>query len=278
MKITRNQSELDNALKEMRKNGKIIGFVPTMGALHDGHLSLIKKAKKEADIVVVSIFVNPTQFSANEDLDKYPRTEESDIEKLSDQKADIVYLPSKEDIYPENFSTKISTGKIGQDLEGISRPHFFDGVALIVTKLFMQVRPDIAIFGEKDYQQLHIIKNLVRDLNMPIKIIGGQIIREKNGLAMSSRNKYLSDSSLEKASYIYKTILKAKELLESGESEKKVTSWAESELLKQGFEKVDYLQIRDNETLLPLSNETKEKRLLVAAYLDGVRLIDNIQL
>lgn len=275
MLIIRKKSELSNYICGYKKEGKTIGFVPTMGALHDGHLSLVSIAKKQSDIVVVSIFVNPAQFAPHEDFDKYPRQEEVDLKKLDNSGVDIVYLPSKEEVYPEGFSTKISVGDVGKTLEGVTRPHFFDGVALVVTKLFNQVSPDIAVFGEKDYQQLSIIRKLVADFNMNIQIIGAPIIRENNGLAMSSRNSYLSEAQKNSASALYRSMQYIRSEIIKGNDVKAAITVAENDLIKAGFDKVDYIAVRDKNSLLePALNS--DLVILAAAYIGGVRLIDNL--
>jgi len=270
MKIITNKTELQNAITTLKKQGKTIGFAPTMGALHAGHMSLYDIAKQNADIIVASIFVNPAQFAPNEDFDSYPRREQEDLDKLEKQGVDIAYLPKKEDLYPECFDLKISVGKIGQILEGVTRPHFFDGVALVVTKLFMQVTPDVAVFGEKDFQQLHVIKQVAKWLDMPIKIIGAPIVREASGLAMSSRNLYLCHEQRKIASSLYKTMCDIKN--------KKITiEQAKKDLIKSGFDKVDYLELRDANTLYEQTSSTQESRLLAAVYIGSIRLIDNIE-
>lgn len=277
MQIIRTKANLIKTISTFSKSGKIIGFVPTMGALHDGHLSLIEIAKSKSDIVVVSIFVNPAQFAANEDFDKYPRNEQDDLVKLEASCVDVVYMPTINEIYANNSSTTISVGTIGKGLEGTFRPHFFDGVSLVVAKLFMQVAPDIAVFGAKDYQQLMVIKKLVKELDIPVEIIGAPICREADGLAMSSRNVYLSADKRIIAANIYKILLTVKEKLLSGKEVKTVLLSAKNELLAVGFEKVDYIELRDAETLMPLLALKSPARILVAARIGGVRLLDNLE-
>lgn len=277
MQIIRTKADLKKTISTFNKSGKTIGFVPTMGALHDGHLSLVDIAKSRSDIVIVSIFVNPTQFAPNEDFDKYPRNEQSDLEKLSARLVDIVYLPSVTEVYSDHSSISLSVGDIGNELEGAFRPHFFGGVALVVTKLFMQVAPDIAVFGEKDYQQLIVIKNLVRELDIPVEIIAAPVCREKDGLAMSSRNVYLSADNRIIAANIYKTLLTIKEKLLLGNEVEQSLQWAKSELLAGGFDQVDYIELRDAKTLMPIVAAQQVARILVAARISGVRLLDNIE-
>jgi len=278
MQIIRTKSKLRKTIKAIKSAGKTIGFVPTMGALHDGHLSLIEHARSKADIVVASIFVNPAQFAPHEDFDKYPRTPQSDVEKLQGCKVDIAYLPGVAEIYGENPSTKISVGAIGQKLEGAFRPHFFDGVALVVAKLFMQVSPDIAVFGEKDFQQLVVITKLVRELDIPVEIIGAPILRENDGLAMSSRNIYLPVAERKIAANLYKILNEVKEKLLAGSEVKAALLWGKNQLLAAGFEQVDYIELCDINGLTPLEKLEKSARLLATARLAGVRLLDNIEI
>ena len=277
MQLIRTKTELKTAIKSLRAQGKTIGFVPTMGALHEGHLSLADIAKTKADIVVCSIFVNPAQFAPHEDFDKYPRTEQQDLKMLEGRGVDIAYLPSVTEIYTPGNDTKISVGAIGKELEGAFRPHFFDGVALVVTKLFMQVMPDIAVFGQKDYQQLMVIKKLVSELDIPVEIIGAPIMREESGLAMSSRNVYLTDEKRLVAATLYKTLLSIKEKLLAGNDVANLLKWGHNELLAIGFEQVDYIELRHAENFTPLPLFQKPARLLVTARLCGVRLLDNIE-
>ncbi len=276
MHIIRTKSELRKAISALRKNGKTIGFVPTMGALHDGHLSLVDIARKKSDAVISSIFVNPAQFAPHEDFDKYPRLEQSDLAKLEANAVDVAYLPSVAEMYAEGFSTSISLGAIGKTLEGVTRPHFFDGVALVVSKLFMQVMPDVAVFGEKDYQQLMVIKKLVRELDIQVEVIGAPICREEDGLAMSSRNVYLPADKRPIAANLYKILNIVKEKLLAGEAVDRALSWGKNELLNVGFEQVDYLELYHAHTLTSLTTLQEPARLLATARLSGVRLLDNI--
>jgi pantoate--beta-alanine ligase len=277
MQIIRTKSEIRNIISSLKKDGKTIGLVPTMGALHDGHLSLVDIAKNKADIVVVSIFVNPAQFAPNEDFDKYPRNEESDVALLKASGVDIVYLPSIDEIYIENSSTNISIGDIGKELEGAFRPHFFNGVALIVTKLFMQITPDVAIFGKKDYQQFIIIKKLAMELDIAVEIIGAPICRESDGLAMSSRNIYLSKERRAIAPALHKTMQEVAKKLQDGGDVEQALLWGKSKLLEVGFDRVDYIEIRNADNLTPISTLQNSSRLLAVAVLGGVRLLDNIE-
>ncbi len=259
--------------------GKIIGFVPTMGFLHEGHLSLIREAKKHADIVVVSIFVNPTQFAQNEDLDKYPRNFEKDFSLLEKENVDVLFFPEKEEIYGDNFQTYVNVESISQKLEGESRPSHFRGVTTIVSILFNAVKPNVVVFGQKDAQQAAIIKRMVNDLKFDIKIIIAPIIREADGLAMSSRNVYLSDKERKESLILNETILSLKELALSGE-------YKTENLISAGVRKIsnvdsaelDYIKIVDSKSFEIVSNLKKgnEYFILIACKVGSTRLIDNI--
>lgn len=275
MHIIRTIPALRQHVQSLRTQGDTIGFVPTMGALHEGHISLVKQARNAAKRVVVSIFVNPAQFAPHEDFDAYPRQEAADLAKLEAVGVDVVYLPAREVMYPQSFDISFKTGAIGQQLEGVARPHFFDGVALVVTKLFMQVQPDIAVFGEKDFQQLHVIRKLVSALDIPVQVLGGEIIREENGLAMSSRNAYLSEAERTIAASLYATLQTIVMRLRAGENITDTLAWGTQHLQETGFARVDYLELRDSHTLAPTHNPDGA-RLLVAAYLGKVRLLDNV--
>lgn len=270
-----------NSLEELRdylsEDDSTLGFVPTMGALHEGHIHLTEIALAECDRVVVSIFVNPKQFAPYEDLAKYPRTIDADIQKLEEAGVDAVYIPSVEEIYPEGFVTKISVGRISEPLEGQFRPQFFDGVATVVAKLFLQVMPDKAFFGEKDYQQLQVIKQMARDLNLPIEIVGVPTVRDKDsGLALSSRNAYLSPDELKIAQQLNIVLLTMAEKIDAGLNLRDIESWGVGELKIRGFTKIDYCDIRDAKTLQPAAAGASEKRILAAAWIGTTRLIDNI--
>ena len=266
-----------SALKEKKLS---IGFVPTMGALHEGHLSLVKLAKKQSDIVVVSIFVNPTQFNNSEDLENYPITLHEDIKLLEDEQCDILFCPETSEMYPKGSITKkYPLNGLDKTLEGEKRPGHFDGVCTIVHHLFNIVTPDKAFFGEKDFQQLAIIKNLVKVLALEIDIVGCPTVRDTDGLAKSSRNKLLSSSEREKASLIYESLKKAKSLF----PEKKIVDikcMVENEIDRCKEMILDYVEIVNPETLKPLekSNTLEKAHILIAAYLGNVRLIDNMPL
>lgn len=276
MEIVRNKKTLAEAILALRAQGKSIGLVPTMGALHAGHISLVKIARAHANVAVASIFVNPTQFGPNEDFTKYPRTEADDIAKLKDAGVGLVYLPSVEEMYPAGAKTQVHVKDISEELCGVFRPGHFDGVATIVTKLFMQVVPNLAVFGEKDYQQLHIIMQATRDLDIPVRIMGGLIVREADGLAMSSRNRYLDNRQRTIAASLYRILSETAVKLRAGLAIDELLMEANNGLLTAGFDKVDYVELRDARTLSPMQTIDKPARLLAAVHLGTTRLIDNI--
>jgi len=276
-RIVRSQTALRARTKDWACAGITTAFVPTMGALHDGHLSLVRLAKKKADRVIVSIFVNPTQFAPGEDLDAYPRTEKADIAMLKAEGADLIYIPRSGSMYNTHHATSVKVGGVARGLETDHRPTFFDGVALIVTKLFNRVQPNIAIFGEKDFQQLATIRRLVADLDMPIKIIGAPIARDKYGLALSSRNKYFDEAGLNTARQLNVIMRACAKAIKNGADIQSQTKICENDLIKFGFESIDYVSVVDTNTL-ELVNDSAvltPKRLLIAAHCAGVRLIDN---
>ncbi|SMN13930.1 Pantoate--beta-alanine ligase [Bathymodiolus heckerae thiotrophic gill symbiont] len=257
-----------NAMKKWQNKGEKIAFVPTMGGLHQGHLSLIELAREKADRVVVSIFVNPTQFSEREDFADYPRTMVADLALLEKQKVDCVFTPNTEMIYPHGMDLKFDVGEIGQILCGKSRPHFFNGVVQVVERLFEMIRPAVAVFGQKDYQQLHIIKQFISlGTTSKIEIIAGKIVREADGLAMSTRNQYLSVDERNIAPQLYKTLHQ----LRQGELDRK----SASKQLQRYF-KLDYLEILDANTLKQITDNTSKIAILCAVFLGSTRLIDNI--
>ncbi len=280
--VVRTVTSLRHEVTRLLDNDKSVALVPTMGALHEGHLSLVKLAKKQADHAIVSIFVNPTQFAPHEDLETYPRDEKEDLNKLSLLGTDLIYAPSGDQMYAKGFSTSITVDGVSRGLCGDSRPHFFSGVATVVCKLLLQVRPNLAIFGEKDYQQLLVIRRMVRDLDIPVEIIGGPIVREADGLAMSSRNAYLNVKERAQAPDLYRTISSIAENIAEGENIEDQIELGISRLSSSGFE-VDYLEARDPESLTPIStSDMKHKtelpaiRILAAAYLGKTRMIDNV--
>lgn len=271
------KTALRACMSDYESDVQTTALVPTMGALHDGHLSLIRLAQTVADKVIVSIFVNPAQFAPGEDFDAYPRDIQADMELLADHGVDLVYLPAPETMYFDNHSTQVIIGGVGDGLETDHRPTFFHGVALVVNKLLNQVRPDFAIFGEKDYQQLAVIRRMVRDLDMPTQIIGAPIARDPHGLALSSRNRYFDADGLAIARTLNRVLFAARNTLQDGGNISSVLSNAQSDLLDAGFSDIDYLSLADTATL-DLQTDghvTSPMRLLVAAHCRGVRLIDN---
>ena len=269
-------TELSVRVERWRQRNETIALVPTMGALHKGHLSLVELAQRSADKVIVSIFVNPKQFGEGEDLDTYPRDLAGDVGLLAKTGADLVYAPTAKQIYPDGFSTKISVTGLSSGLCGASRPQFFDGIATVVTKLLLHCRPDMAIFGEKDYQQLLVIRRLARDLDLPVEIVGGPIIRESDGLALSSRNIYLSPAERRTAPLLHKSLMEAAQRLVEGQEMSAVFAKISARLSKAGFQ-LDYFELRDAQTLAPAERfHEAPLRLLIAAQLGRTRLIDNI--
>jgi pantoate--beta-alanine ligase len=256
--------------------GEVVGVVPTMGALHAGHLSLVEAAKAACDRVIVTIFVNPRQFNSAEDLAKYPRTEQADAEKLAPYGVDVVYVPDPDQIYPEGYATSVSVEGITDVLEGTFRPGHFDGVATVVAKLFLQTGAHKAFFGEKDFQQLMVVRRMARDLDIPIEVIGCPTVRAASGLALSSRNMRLSVDALEKAGQLYPIMTDCAARLTAGEAFEKIEPDARAALHAAGFGEIEYLALRCADTLAPLQTPARPARLLAAAWLDGVRLIDNI--
>lgn len=279
-KVVRTKRALRGQIWDWRGSGETIAFVPTMGALHAGHLSLVNLARKKADKVVVSIFVNPTQFAPGEDFESYPRTEKDDVEKLHSVGCDLVYIPRDGSMYNAHHATHIKVGGVAEGLETDHRPTFFDGVALVVTKLLNRVAPDIAIFGEKDYQQLATIRRLVEDLDMPIRIIGAKIARDEHGLALSSRNKYFDADGLTVARRLNGVMRHCANDLAGGASIETAVEICRASLKTAGFEDIDYVSVADAKTLELLSNGKVDRpaRLLIAAHCKGVRLIDNCQI
>lgn len=271
-------SALQAQIKAWRQQNLHIAFVPTMGNLHQGHLSLVTKARALADRVVVSIFVNPLQFDDDADLSAYPRTLDADIQQLTSVECDVVFTPTPDIMYPNGMSNQTIITVPGMDdkLCGRVRPGHFDGVATVVAKLFNIVQPDLAVFGEKDYQQLLLIKKMVADLNLPLDIMGLPTLREKNGLAMSSRNQYLSEQQREQAAMIYQALNEIKTDLEAGSADfQQLEQQASEQLQRSGFEP-DYVEIRQSGNLEPAETSDKSLRILLAARLGKARLIDNI--
>lgn len=253
-----------------------IALVPTMGSLHEGHLSLVRLALENADRVVVSIFVNPAQFAPHEDFESYPRTEDADCAKLAASGAHLAYIPRPEEMYAPDASTRVRVGGISQGLCGDSRPHFFEGVATVVCKLFLQCLPDVAVFGEKDYQQLLVIRRMVRDLSLPVEILGGPIVREADGLAMSSRNAYLTPEERRIAGALNAILAQMGRDLRAGKGRADVIAAGRARLKDAGFSAIDYLELRDAETLDPVSDPRRSARVFAAVWMGRTRLIDNM--
>jgi pantoate--beta-alanine ligase len=262
------------AALETRRSGSI-GMVPTMGALHDGHLSLVKEARKDAETVLVSIFVNPTQFAPTEDFGAYPRNLDQDLAKLSGQ-ADIVFTPSAKEMYPDGFATSITVGGPALGLESDFRPHFFGGVATVVARLLIAAEPDLAVFGEKDYQQLLVVRRLVRDLALPVEIMAAPTLREADGLAMSSRNAYLSAGERKVAGQLNQVLKQAVAAARTSGDLRAVEGAAVEALWKAGFAHVDYVAIRDEASLDHITSLERPARILAAAKIGKTRLIDNM--
>jgi pantoate--beta-alanine ligase len=276
-KTVRTIKDLRRAISQFRKAGESVALVPTMGALHDGHLALVKLALKKADRAVVSIFVNPTQFAPGEDLSRYPRDEAGDRRKLASVGTDLIWAPAPAEMYPEGFATRIEPGGAAKGLEGEFRPHHFGGVATVCCKLFSAVTPDVAIFGEKDYQQLSVVRQMVRDLNLPLKIVALPTVREKDGLALSSRNAYLTPQERAVAPALHRAIQGIALVAKKGGLVNKAIDAARHDLLAVGFAKVDYIEIRDAETLAPfVAKSGRAGRILAVAWLGKTRLIDNV--
>jgi pantoate--beta-alanine ligase len=278
MIIAKSIKKVRKEVLKAKKKGKVIGFVPTMGYLHKGHIRLVKEARKKTDYVVVSIFVNPTQFGPKEDYREYPRDLKSDCNFLKKENVDLIFIPDVKDIYPKEFSTKVMIyGSLINTMCGIYRPGHFPGVCTVVTKLFNIVLPDFAFFGKKDYQQFLIIKKIAKDLNFSVKIIAVPTVREKDGLALSSRNTYLSKKEREKALSIYKSLKKGKELLLQGEKNVAKIKEEMKKIMKDNV-KIQYLEIKDAETLKNIKTVKGRVVLAVAAFCGKTRLIDNLTL
>jgi len=261
----------------LKSGGKTISCVPTMGFLHEGHLSLIRAARPAADVLIVTIFVNPTQFGSSEDLSSYPRDLERDLALCEKEGVDIVFAPATEDIYPEGYSTYVEESDLSSGLCGAARPGHFRGVTTVVAKLFNIVQPDSAFFGSKDYQQSRVIMKMVRDLNIPIKIEVCPIIREEDGLAMSSRNKNLDPDQRQEALSLRRALLKAKELIKSGEAIAPIIRKAMEEVIgSQPQARIDYIEFRDGETLKPVDRAGEGTLIALAVFIGQTRLIDNL--
>ena len=282
LQIARTLEMLRKSLTALRADGQTVALVPTMGALHEGHLTLVRRAKAQADHVVVSIFVNPRQFGAGEDLDAYPRQLERDAQLLEDEGVSLVWAPAPQEVYPEGYATNISVAGVSEGLCGADRPGHFDGVATVVCKLFNQVTPDMAFFGEKDWQQLAVIRRMARDLDLNWPhvdaIYGVPIVREKDGLAMSSRNAYLSPEQRQEAAALPRAMKAAIIKLSKGGAADRLLEDMRQDLLASGFDSVDYAELRDADSLAPLASDNGNARLFVAARIGGTRLIDNMEI
>ena len=276
MDIVRTVAELRSHVSAWRKDGLSISLIPTMGSLHAGHLSLMKVGREKSDKVIASIFVNPLQFAPNEDFETYPREENFDILKLVEEGVDLLFAPKVNEMYREKSKTTINVGGLTDCLCALSRPGFFDGVATVVTKLLLQALPDIAIFGEKDYQQLLVIKRFTTDLDIPVEIIGAPTIRENDGLALSSRNIYLDTKSRSIAPSMYSILNQHASNISNGSDIKKSLEIARTNLQDSGFEKIDYLDLRNSQTLETCGDLKQPSRLFAAAWLGSTRLIDNL--
>ncbi len=274
--ILRRLADLRALTTQWLRDGEIVGVVPTMGALHQGHLSLVEAAKAGCDRVIVTIFVNPKQFNNPEDLANYPRTEHEDAEKLAPFGVDAIYVPDPDQIYPEGFSTTVAVAGLTDVMEGPFRPGHFEGVATVVAKLFLQTQADRAYFGEKDYQQLLVVRRMSRDLDIPIEVIGCPTVRESSGLAMSSRNLRLSAEGLQIAAQKNQIMRDMAEALSQGADFAPLAQTARDSLIAAGFTEVEYIDLRCSETLQALYRADRPARLFVTAWADGVRLIDNI--
>jgi len=277
VQIIRELASLRAAVREFREEGKRIALVPTMGALHAGHLALVEEGLRRADVVVTSIFVNPRQFAPHEDLERYPRRERADAQLLEKAGCAVLWAPAVEDIYPDGFATNISVAGVSEVLDGAARPGHFDGVATVVLKLFNQVKPDLALFGEKDWQQLAVVRRMAADLDLELDIVGVPTVRDDQGLALSSRNAYLIGEELAKARALPRALGEAAAAIERGEPVAGALAAATERLVEAGFDPIDYVSLRDAETLVPVDAlGERPARLLAAARMGSARLIDNL--
>ncbi|RAK61551.1 pantoate--beta-alanine ligase [Phenylobacterium hankyongense] len=278
LSVVRTVADLRAHVRTWKARGERVGFVPTMGALHEGHLSLVRLARERADHVVASVFVNPTQFGPNEDFDAYPRTEARDAELLASAGCELLFAPDVAEMYAPGFSTTVTVAGVSEPLDGAARPGHFAGVATVVSKLLMQAAPDVAVFGEKDYQQLQVIRRLVRDLDIPVEIVGGPTARAPDGLALSSRNAYLSVEERAAAPALARALTAAAEQLRAGAAVDQTEAQARAALEAAGFRKIDYVEVRAADDLARLGPGpvAAPARILAAAFLGRTRLIDNI--
>ncbi len=278
LKTVRTVSDLRAQVAAWRREGLSIALVPTLGALHEGHLSLVRRALQDADRVVASVFVNPTQFAPGEDFEAYPRDEARDAELLASAGCHLLYAPTPAEMYPDGFSTTVTVSGVSAPLEGERRPTHFAGVATVVAKLLTQAQPDVAVFGEKDYQQLQVIRRMARDLDLPVRILGAPTVRAEDGLALSSRNAYLTPAQRPVAAILNRVMKALAEAAAAGEPLEPAEQAAAEVLIEAGFDRVDYITVRHAETLEPLRPSLGDApaRVLVAAWLGQTRLIDNM--
>jgi pantoate--beta-alanine ligase len=276
VRIVRSVAEMQSVCRDLRMAGSVLGFVPTMGALHEGHLSLVRRARSECDQVVASIFVNPLQFAPGEDFGKYPRTFEEDCRLLELERVDVLFAPDAAEMYPNGSLTTVTVSDVGDRLDGASRPGHFAGVATIVAKLFHVVGPTRAYFGQKDAAQLAVLRQMVRDLNFDVGLVGCAIVRDSDGLALSSRNKFLSPTEREQALVLHRTLLRLEQMIAEGERQSVTLVRRGMETLDTGGGiRVDYLAMVDANSLLPVASVEKGTLVAVAAYVGSTRLIDN---
>lgn len=281
MRVVRSVKKMQSMSRKLAAEGRKISLVPTMGFLHEGHLSLIRRAKRHSDVVIASIFVNPTQFAPDEDYSKYPRDEKTDITKIKQAGGDMVFIPEASEIYGEDYQTYVTVEEIGKTLEGASRPTHFQGVTTIVAKLFNIIRPAVAVFGMKDYQQAVVLKRMVRDLNYPVKIIVAPTVREKDGLAMSSRNKYFTPPQRREAVCLYQALMTAKSMVRDKSIKQAITlrKAMVSEIKKVcPVAEIDYIAFTDFESFRPVKKVNKNSICSLAVRLYGMRLIDNMKM
>ena len=276
LEVVRDVASLRAKVREWRWQDETVGLIPTMGALHDGHLALVKAALDSCDHAVTTIFVNPTQFAPNEDFEAYPRDEADDLSILQALSADVAFVPPVEEMYADGFSTSVAVSGLTEGLCGATRPHFFGGVATVVSKLLLQALPDKAFFGEKDYQQLQVVTRMARDLDIPVEIVGVPTVREADGLAMSSRNWYLSPEERAAAPALYKVLCDIAAKLSAGQTSAAAIAEGRTVLEAAGFGPIDYIEVCDASSLEPLETADRPARVLAAAHLGRTRLIDNV--
>lgn len=274
--IVRTVADLRAQVGAWRSEGLSVALVPTMGALHDGHLGLVRRARELADRVVASIFVNPAQFAPHEDFDRYPRDEAGDAAKLASAGCHLLYTPSVREMYPEGFATAMTVTGPAEGLCGAFRPQMFGGVALVVSKLFIQAQPDVAVFGEKDYQQLQVVRRFTRDLDIPVHVEGLPTVREPDGMALSSRNAYLTPDERARAVELSRALTDAAVVIAAGGEAGPALDTVRARLAAAGFASIDYVELRDAESLAPVTSAARPARLLAAAWMGRTRLIDNV--